>query len=825
MATWTPPTDAVETSSGWAPPSDAVEVQPTAPTPQTAPAPSRMVSQAAKPTVFEELTGAVTEPLMKIGSALIAKPVSEVSGIAAMFSDYLSGRKDGDPMGFKRSVQESLTYQPRTVAGASPYNPLNAIPEAIGTVASAVGAPVMGAIRGDASADSARGMVANAIGEAVPQALGMVGVKKAPVIGKAVQAAGPVVREVAQDVAKNSAFTKQAAKQAVSEADWARAAAIDAAKAARKNNIVLNPASVSDGKHGIKIAAAGGSAHFNTAASIANKNKWNDMVRQDLGMPLTGEGSQLTAKNYDKVRKSIAKPYDDAATLGPLAPNKSAIKAIRDIDVPEILPAGEQAAAKMKRITDTVAEQLEIGMTGKNAVDTTKTLRKEAKAVFDSVRSGNQVDPVTIQTAKAKMAIADKIDETISSNITDQKWKSSFDDARRKMAQSYAYERATNLVRRQVDPQVFAQEMQGRHQLTGNAAKMGEIAGNYPEIANVYAERGTTFSMPVRSGVAGTTGFAIGSLYGVPVSASAFSAGLAAIGEKLYGKRLRSESAQKKYATPVDRRIMPDVEQTPTPKRGVVPYVSPTEVIDNVPNFTFGKPNQPSPKVTVVGDEITVPRLGMSRGPVGGQIGSLRAEDARVLAAQRQSAAAQNAEEAARQAAIRKPTGRGELFDLDPITGRLVPASQGVKGATPEIFQADTGASLKSAANKVASGQSFSMTAAEKVAWGKTSVDVKTVSPEFAKLSDKQIIAKMQDRDWVQGAIDKANQKAEMFAQLERQSQDRMAQSLARIQREKMLDVVEQLQDTLGSRPSSKGYIQGSKTRAFQRGMLTGNTP
>lgn len=560
MAIWTPPTDAVETSAGWTPPSDAVEVQQTpVALPQTAPAPSQMIAQAAKPTVFEELTGAVTEPLMKMGSALIAKPVSEVSGIAAMFSDYLSGRKDGDPMGFKKSVQESLTYQPRTVAGASPYNPLNAIPEAIGTAASAVGAPVMSAIRGDASADSARGMVANAIGEAVPQALGMVGVKKAPVIGKAVQEAGPVVREVAQDVVKNSAFTKQAAKQAVSEADWARAPVIEAAKVARENKIVLNPASVSDGKHGIKIAAAGGSLHFNTAASIANKNKWNDMVRQDLGMPLTGEGSQLTSKNYDEVRKAIAKPYDDAATLGPLAPNEYAIKSIRDIEVPEILPAGEQAAVKMKRITDTVAEQLESGITGKNAVDTTKTLRKEAKAVFDSVRAGNQVDPVTMQTAKAKMAIAEKIDETISSNITDPKWKTSFDESRRKMAQSYAYERATNLVRQQVDPQVFAQEMQGRHQLTGNAAKMGEIAGNFPEIANVYAERGTTFGMPVRSGVAGTTGFAIGSLYGSPVATSAASAGLAAIGEKLYGKRLRSEAAQKKYATPVDRRMpIPD---------------------------------------------------------------------------------------------------------------------------------------------------------------------------------------------------------------------------------------------------------------------------
>lgn len=554
MATWTPPADAVETTEGWIPPTDAVEVQPSpmvAPVQRTTPT-AQPPKLGYKPTVFEEVTGAVTEPLLKMGTGLIAKPVSEVAGIAAMFSDYLGGKKDGDPMGFKKHVQESLTYQPRTVAGRSEYNPINAIPEAVGKGVSAITTPVMGVLRGDAAADSARGMAVNALGEAVPQALGMVGVKNAPLIAKRVAKAGPVVGEVAADVAKNASFTKRAAAQAASSADWQRAAAIDAAKVAREHKIVMNPSSVAGSGHNIKMAAAGGSSHFNTAASIANKGKWNDMVRQDLGI---ASDVPLTAKTYDAVRKAVAKPYDDAATLGPLAPNTDAIKSIRDIEIPEILPAGEQAAGKMRRVTDTVADQLENGMTGKDAVNTTRTLRKEAKSVFDSVRAGNQVDHVTVQTAKAKMAIAEKIDETISSNITDPKWKSSFDISRRKMAQTYSYERATNLVRQQVDPQVFAQEMQGRHWLTGNAAKMGEIAGNFPEIANVYAKRGQTFEMPVRSGVAGTTGFAVGSLYGSPVATSAISAGLASLGEKLVGKRLRSESSQRKYATPIDRRM------------------------------------------------------------------------------------------------------------------------------------------------------------------------------------------------------------------------------------------------------------------------------
>jgi hypothetical protein len=270
----------------------------------------------------------------------------------------------------------------------------------------------------------------------------------------------------------------------------------------------------------------------------------------------------------------------------------------------------------------------------------------------------------------------------------------------------------------------------------------------------------------------------------------------------------------------VDRMV---VESVPNkPQRGLVPYVSPTEVVDGVPNFVRGKPDTPPPKTTFVGEDVGVPRIGMSKEPVGGQMGALRAEDARVRDfSMRQGRAAEAAQAAAEASIPRKPASGGMLFDLDPVTGKLRAADRGVKGATPEIWQADTGANLKSASDKVASGQQFSMTAAEKVAWSKTAVDIKAVMPEFSKLTEKQITAKMADRQWVQSALDKAKQQAEMFAQLEKRSNDRMAQSLARIQREKMMDIAEQLQDALGSRPSSRGYTQGDKTRKFQRGLLT----
>jgi len=662
-------------------------------------------------------------------------------------------------------------------------------------------------------------MAANFVGEAVPQALGFVGVKNAPLI---IKRTGEAVGGVASDVAKSSTFVKKAATEAASTSDWQRAAAIDAAKLARKNDIVMNPALVNPtAPNKLRMAATGGSDVFDTAASINNKNRWNNMVREELGL---SKSTPLNETTYKAQLSKAAAPYEKAAELGQLAPVADVVDAIRKIEVPEILIPGEQSAGKVARTSDQIINQIENGMTGAEALKTVKDLYREAKITRQAMNNGKDVGSVAIDAMRAKTALAKEMEKLLEANITDPAWKKAFGESRKKMSQIYTLRDATNLATHQIDPRVFARELEGPNFLTGAAKEMGQIAANFPEIADIYAKSGMTMSMPNRSGPAGTAGYAVGTATGgggVPISA--LSAIVSNLGGKVYAKKLMKGEAQAKLATPLDRRIMPVETPKVAPQRGVVPYVSPTELVDDMPyrpNFTRGRVD---PNPTYTGPDYQQPQIGLSTEPVGGQMGALRAEDARVReTSMRQGRAAEAAQAAAEAAAPRKPASGGMLFDLDPVTGKLRAADRGVKGATPEIWQADTGASLRSAADKVASGQNFKMSAAEKVAWSKTAVDIQSSLPELGKLSDKQIMSKMQDRQWVQSTIDKANQKADMFAQLERQSQDRMSQSLARIQREKLMDVVEQLQDTLGSRPSSRGYGQGPKTRAFQRGMLTG---
>ena len=113
------------------------------------------------------------------------------------------------------------------------------------------------------------------------------------------------------------------------------------------------------------------------------------------------------------------------------------------------------------------------------------------------------------------------------------------------------------------------------------------------------------------------------------------------------------------------------------------------------------------------------------------------------------------------------------------------------------------------------------MSASEKVAWDKTRVDLATVAPEFKTLSDVSIAGKMMDREWVASAISKAREKAQAFEQIAQRANDAQASRSALASRERLMDLVESLQDKLSPRPTSEGLLQGPKTRAFQRGLLT----
>ena len=118
------------------------------------------------------------------------------------------------------------------------------------------------------------------------------------------------------------------------------------------------------------------------------------------------------------------------------------------------------------------------------------------------------------------------------------------------------------------------------------------------------------------------------------------------------------------------------------------------------------------------------------------------------------------------------------------------------------------------------SAQAFNLTAEEKIAWDRARVDLEIVDPKLKKLSDAAIVEKAMDREWAADAIRKAKEKAAAFDEIAKRSRDRQAALQAQANRERMLDLADQLEEQLREpRPERRGG-QGPKTIAHKRNQL-----
>lgn len=144
--------------------------------------PSRQAFEVYQPNsrLSSQLTNAILEPLLHIGSGAAGKAVGDVAGLAAI-PLHAMGVIERQPIDIQQDYINALTYKPRTDIGASPYNPLNVIPNTL--------AAGIDYIRPEAAPNplSYSGGLQNAIREAIPQGLSLLGMKYSPPVSGAVQ--------------------------------------------------------------------------------------------------------------------------------------------------------------------------------------------------------------------------------------------------------------------------------------------------------------------------------------------------------------------------------------------------------------------------------------------------------------------------------------------------------------------------------------------------------------------------------------------------------------------------------------------------------------
>ena len=624
----------------------------------------------------------------------------------------------------------------------------------------------------------------------------------------------------------------QAKRERLSAESYAKAPQLDAIAEAQRLKIALNPTDVDPSVISRAYSAAAG-PRGPEALALANKPRVTEIAKTELGL---GPTTSLTSEAYSTARANLAKPYDEVRKLPTMVADETALKNLNDLRKNDKLIGGEGVAKKVNKLVDDAVAKTQAGLTGADLLENVRTLRADAKKIYNN----QNATPKQVAVADANLAIANQLESMLESNITNPKLLEQFRDARQKMARTYVYEGATDFNTGMVDVSKLARITAKDNALTGDIASLGKIAGNFPDVFTTTAAS-KFYDLPrlTRSGLGGATGALIGSPFGVPGSIIGMAAGtaLGEFGGGLAAKRMASPKYQagltlQDYRIPTNQLA---ASAAPIPQsQAVVPFdprnalVQPNEIVGYAKDGTpitaaqaFSRPNfimtRPGPEVRT-GVQPTPPQLPAPSAQ--GTINTLRAEDVRRAGVSRTLGQQAEAQQAAAEAAARKPAGGEVILDVDPITGRMREASQGVKGATPETFR--NLSSLDEAAKKVTAGKLFDLTAAEKVAWEKATVDIKDLGTGYNKLDDKAIAKKMMDREWVAQAYAKAREKAAMFDDIAKRAANEQTKFDAGVKRDQMLDLLSTLEDNLRKpRPTSSG-AQGPKTREAIRNKLAG---
>lgn len=384
--------------------------------------------EAAKNTL-----GTAIEPGLNLLSGMVAKPVSDIAGLAATGREMISPT-GGNPTQFKNDIQNALTYQPRTDAGklGAEYNPLALLGKGVGTVAQGTG----NLLRGNAAGDTAQGMIGNAVQEALPTALPLAA-------GKLPLPTRPVPANV---------------------------------QTARAAGLKVTPSEGNGGFVSKTLEGLSGEPKLAKSMSVKNSPVVNDMIAEDVGLP---KGTELSREVlYDNISES-GKAYQVVRNAGRLGVDKQ-YKA----DLSAVAKEYETAAKDFpgdKHPVLKVVENADVNSFDANsAMSKIKTLREDAKEAF--AQRNSSVGRATLDVANAieeqlgrflqrKSMFGDEASKTALKN---------FQDARVKIAKNYAAIKALNDSTGDINPQAYAKMLEKGVPLSGPAKTIGEMAQAFP---------------------------------------------------------------------------------------------------------------------------------------------------------------------------------------------------------------------------------------------------------------------------------------------------------------------------------------------------------
>lgn len=687
-----------------------------------------------------------------------------------------------------------------------------------------------------------------------------------PVAREAARAGKQAVENVS--LAAKMPFEKQiqARRERMSLEDYARGPQIDAAADAQRLGIALNPTDIEPSASARAYSAVAGPRGPEALAQV-NKGAVRNVALKELDLPPTAQFNGPAA--FDQARSKIAAPYDEVSKLPTLTADESVRQSLNKLRPDETLIGSDKYAGAINGVIDDALSHVDAGLTGAQLLKNVQTLRQRARKVYNN----KNADLAALDVADTNLAVANALESMLESNISNPKLLGEFRNARAKMAKTYAYEGATDFNTGMIDVKKLARITAKDNALTGDIASLGRIAGNFPDVfSSTAASKFYDLPRLSRSGLAGGGGALIGSNFGLTGSivGGLVGGGLGELAGAAAAKRIAAPGYQaglnlRDARIPVNQMA---ASMQPIPQgNALVPYQAPVEVLGPgegpyQPNFVFGRPEaQVTPSAPNMMNALPAP---------GSPLNALRAEDVRRAQMSRTLGQQAEAQQAAAEAAARQPARGGVEFMID-AGGNLVPVpTAGAGGVMPSALESavakmsgqvieqpsttfktqtispKTGAQPYTRITKREGetafergvSQAFAMTAEEKIAWNKAKADLAEVMPGMKTLSDEAIAARMNDVKWAEQAVANARAKADSLVRQEALLTEQLAnrnnlrmmakeieakqKQLAKVKadRERMMDLAEQMDETLRAPRPVKTGGQGPKTRNFQRNML-----
>jgi hypothetical protein len=663
-------------------------------------------------------------------------------------------------------------------------------------------------------------------------------------------------------IAAKMPFEKQiqARNERLSLEDYARGPQIDAVADARRLKLLLNPVDI-ENTAGTRLTSAIAGDKGVEAVISANKNQVRSIALNELDLPSITQLNGSTA--FKESRAKVAGPYEEVKKLPVQQADDAMIQRLENLRADLDVIGAKEYAPAISKIVDDAISKTQTGLTGEQLLKNVSVLRERARKTYNNKAATTEA----LDIADTNLKVATELESMMDSSISNPKLLDEYRAARQQMARSYAYEGATDFNTGIIDVKKLARITEKDNAMTGDIAALGRVAGNFPEVFTTKAATPLSKALAVgRSGAAGTLGGVAGYALGQDYVSAAAGTVLGALGGKVGQSVAANRMASPGYQAGLNLRDMRipvnQLAASMQPQTAAV-TASAAEITQQL-NLTQTKIAQLEGALRRTGDATerqfitaqinrmqqytdqlqqnlqgaatepqnflvvppaaplpAMPRLGYDPNvPVQGQPGAFDIMRARERDLSMRQGAQAEAQQAAAEAATRRPTSGAVELQINPLTG-LPEIAKGIKGATPAIIEGANKAAV-TAAEKMRLGRAFDMTAVEKVQWGKSLLEGMPIAQGeiiFGKLTPQQITGKMQDRAWVDSAITKARQEAQAFDQIATRAADARAKSSAIANRERMLDLAEQLQDALGARPVQRSG-QGPKTRAFQRNML-----